>query len=220
MTEQGIVFLFSCAVGAFLGVFYDVFRILRIAFKPKWLVVFVQDIIFCIASSFIIILSVYYTNSGQVRLFGLTGCFLCFVLYHLTIGKFIMFVSAKIIEFVKQMLRLIYNITVKPVKIMILFIINLLKKYFKFMLKVFADIKNYIIYIHERGKISKMAGRGFDLYKKTKIPRENIKIINNINKANKNNGAEKPHLKKKGVTHEKNNAESRASYKINAKSAK
>ena len=40
MTEQGIVFLFSCIVGGLLGAFYDVFRIIRIAFNSKWLSVF------------------------------------------------------------------------------------------------------------------------------------------------------------------------------------
>ena len=182
MTEQGIVFLFSCVVGAFLGGFYDVFRILRIAFKPRWIIVFFQDIIFCVVSSFVIILSIYYTNSGQIRLFGLAGCFLCFVLYHLTVGKFIIFVSAKIIDFIKRMLRFIYNITVKPLKIAVLFSVRLMKKQAEFMLKKFKSIKIYAGYIYEREKLSKMAGRGFDLYGKTKIPRENIKAINKMHK--------------------------------------
>lgn len=187
ITEQSVIFLFSCVVGAFLGIFYDVFRILRVAFKPKWITVFFQDIIFCVISSFVIILSIYYTNSGQVRIFGLTGCFLSFVLYHLTVGKFIMFVSTKIIEFIKRMLRFIYSITVKPLKIMILFIIKIINKQIRFVKRVFSNAKNYIGYANERKKISKMAGRGFNLYEETKISKENMKIINKINKPDKAN---------------------------------
>ena len=190
MTEQGIVFLFSCVVGVLLGAFYDVFRILRVAFKPKWVVVFFQDIIFCVVSSLVIILSIYYTNSGQVRLFGLTGCFLGFVLYHLTIGKFIMFISTKIIEFIRRLLRVIYNLTVRPLKIAVLFILNFIKKQAGFMSKLFGSVKSHAGDLYERKKTFKLAANGFNLYREVKIPRENRKIINEINKINKKSGKE------------------------------
>lgn len=181
MTEQGIVFLFSCAVGFSLGCFYDVFRIFRIAFNPKWLVVFFQDIFFCVVSALVIILSIYYTNSGRVRIFGLAGCFLFFVLYYLTVGRFMMFLSKKIIDFIKRMLNFLYSITIKPMKSLILFIVAIAKKQAGYIAEIYLRIKNSLVYASELRNMSRTAGRGFDLYSdsKTRISKGNMKLIKN-----------------------------------------
>ncbi|MCL2773675.1 MAG: spore cortex biosynthesis protein YabQ [Oscillospiraceae bacterium] len=176
MTAQGIVFLFSCVVGAFLGVFYDVFRIIRIAFNSKWVSVFFQDFIFCIFSAVSIILLVYYTNSGIVRWFSLFGCFLCFVLYHLTIGRFIIFVSKKIIDFIKMILRFIKKITITPMKIAILFIIKQLKYLIQFIFRQSVKTKNNMYYKSEKRKISHDASYGFGLYRLYKSKKTPIYI--------------------------------------------
>ena len=170
MAEQSIVFLFSCIVGTFLGLFYDVFRIVRIAFNSKWISVFFQDLIFCIFSAFSVILLVYYTNSGIVRWFSLLGCFLCFVLYHLTIGRLIMFISRKIIDFIKKILRFLKKITIIPIKMAILFIIRLLKRFIKFTFKLMKAIRGNIYYKGEKRRILKSASYGFGLYKHKKMP--------------------------------------------------
>jgi len=181
MTEQGIVFLFSCVVGGFLGAFYDVFRIIRIAFNSKWLSVFFQDLIFCIFSAISVILLVFYTNSGTVRWFSLLGCFICFVLYHLTIGKIIIFMAGKIIAFIKKVLKFIYKITVIPVIKTVLFILKLLKKLSGFMLKTFDRAKGGVYYKNEKRKIIRDSSRGFDLYKpKSKPDRKTAKNIAEI----------------------------------------
>jgi len=169
LTEQSIVFLFSCVVGGLLGAFYDVFRIIRIAFNSKWLSIFFQDLIFCVLSAFSIILLVYYTNSGKVRWFSLFGCFTCFVVYHLTIGRFIMFVSKKIIDFIKKVLRFLYKITVIPLKMTVLFILKQIKRLCKFILKTLKITKSRLYYASEKRKMNKSASRGFGLYKNIRV---------------------------------------------------
>ena len=170
MTEQGFVFLFSCAVGIFLGAFYDIFRIIRIAFNSRWLSIFFQDFIFCIISALSVILLVFYTNSGTVRWFSLVGCFLCFLVYHLTVGKFIMFMAKKIIDFIKRVLNFIKSITVVPAVKLILFIIKLLKKFSCFMLERFKAAREYNYYKKEMSAAKREASRGFNLYKYKKVP--------------------------------------------------
>jgi len=165
MTEHGIVFLFSCIVGASLGAFYDVFRIIRIAFNSKWLSIFFQDLIFCIFSAVSIILLIFYTNSGTVRWFSLLGCFMCFVLYHLTVGRLIMFVSKKIIDFIRKVLRFLYKITIIPLKMLVLFILKQIKRLFKFILSMLGMAKSSLYYANEKQKISKNASKGFGIYK-------------------------------------------------------
>ena len=147
-----------------MGAFYDVFRIIRIAFNSKWLSIFFQDLIFCVLSAFSIILLVFYTNSGTVRWFSLLGCFICFVLYHMTIGRFIMFVSKKIIDFIRKVLRFIYKITVLPLKTAVLFILKQLKRLLKFILKSFKITKGNLYYGYEKRRIAKSASKGFGLY--------------------------------------------------------
>jgi len=164
MAAQGIVFLFSCAVGAILGVVYDVFRIIRIAFNSKWISVFFQDFIFCIFSAVSVILLVYYTNSGIVRWFSLFGCFLCFVLYHMTVGILIMFVSRKIIDFIKKVLKFLKKITVTPIKMTVLFIINQLKRFSTFIFRLHMRIRHNLYYRTEKRKFSNSASYGFGLY--------------------------------------------------------
>ena len=169
VTEQGIVFLFSCVVGGLLGAFYDVFRIIRIAFGSKWLSVFFQDLIFCVFSAFSIILLVFYTNSGTVRWFSLFGCFVCFVLYHMTVGRLIMFVSKKIIDFIKKVLKFIYKITVIPLKIAVLFIFKQIKRLCKFTLKTFKKTKSHVYYKNQKRRLSQSASKGFELYKNYRV---------------------------------------------------
>ena len=176
MTEQSIVFLFSCVVGGFLGAFYDVFRIIRIAFNSKWLAVFFQDLIFCVLSAISIILLVFYTNSGTVRWFSLLGCVMCFALYHVTIGRLIMFVSKKIIDFIKKTLRFLYKITVIPVKTAILFIFSQIKRLLLFILKTLKKSKSRLYYENEKRKIGKNASKGFDLYRNAGKNNGNIDV--------------------------------------------
>ena len=163
ITEQGLVFLFSCAVGVFLGAFYDIFRIIRIAFNSRWLSIFFQDFIFCIFSAVSIILLVFYTNSGVVRWFALFGCFLCFLLYHLTVGRFIMFMARKIIDFISRVLNFIKSVTVVPAVRLALFVFKTLKQ-------LGRQAKRESYYSRQKNKARREASRGFGLYKYKKVP--------------------------------------------------
>jgi len=165
MTEQGLVFLFSCAVGVFLGAFYDVFRIIRIAFNSKWLSVFFQDFIFCIFSALSVILLVFYTNSGIVRWFSLVGCFASFMLYHLTVGRIIMLAAKKIIDFIKKILYFIRSITIVPAKKLIMLILKLIKNFSLFMFAQLKRAKKYLYYANKKNAAKRGASRGFNLYK-------------------------------------------------------
>lgn len=164
MEAHGIVFVFSCVVGTLLGVLYDVFRIIRIAFNSKWISVFIQDFLFCIFSALSIILLVYYTNSGIVRWFSLFGCFLCFVLYHMTVGRFIIFVSKKIIDFIRKVLDFLIKITIIPLKTAALFIVKQLRRLNKFIFRLCMRTQRSLYYKIEKRKISHSASYGFGLY--------------------------------------------------------
>lgn len=165
LNEQGFVFLFACFVGVALGVFYDIFRIARIAFNPRFIIVFIEDIIFSVGASAAVVLFVYYTNSGIIRWFALFGCVLAFAFYYFTVGKLVMYLSEKIIRIISAILKFIYNITFVPVRRMLKFIAKLFMRAIK---KIFAAIKNAhgkFIFSRKKKSFVSQASKGFGLYK-------------------------------------------------------
>ena len=107
ITEQSLAFLYSLLLGTLLCAIYDVFRIIRIAFGGKTLAVFIEDIVFSLASIVITFVFVIAFNNGELRFFVLIGEFLGFVFYYLTFGKLTMFFSKAIIKLIKKLIFII-----------------------------------------------------------------------------------------------------------------
>jgi len=81
-----------------------------------------------------------------------------------TIGRLVMFLSKKIIDFIKRVLRFLYKITVIPIKIAVLFILGQMKRLVGFILKMLKISKSNLHYENEKRKAGRNASRGFDLY--------------------------------------------------------
>ena len=115
VTVQTMIFLRALAVGAVLGVVYDLFRIFRMTVRCGTVHIFVQDCIyyfFCGLVTFSFMLS---SSAGQIRFFILLGELLGAVLYLTTLGVLVMKVSSGIIRFVRWLLGWIYKLTLQPV---------------------------------------------------------------------------------------------------------
>lgn len=91
VSEQCALFLLSVVLGIGIGVFYDVFRTLRIVFPPaaKKNAVFAEDIVFMVASGAAIFIYAAVLCRGQVRFFCVIGTILGFLLYIATVGSLI-----------------------------------------------------------------------------------------------------------------------------------
>ena len=112
--NQTMTFLMSVVLGAALSAFYDVFRILRIAFRtPKWVVV-IQDIIYFIICAVITFMFLLNNNYGMVRAFVIIGEILGWIIYYLTLGNLVIRLSKVIINFIKFALKLLFNIFIQP----------------------------------------------------------------------------------------------------------
>ncbi len=101
LSQQTIAFLWSVALGAGLGVFYDWFRIGRILRKKWWLTVFLEDLIFALASALVTAFCFTLTNYGQVRLFLLMGELLGFVVYFNTAGVLVVWQARQVARFLR-----------------------------------------------------------------------------------------------------------------------
>lgn len=102
LTRQCVFFLVSVLLGAAIGVFYDAFRIIRIAFRHNAVTVFFEDLLFCAVTCAASVLMIFCANYGIVRWFSLFGCVGGFLVYRETVGRAVVGAAQLIIGFVKK----------------------------------------------------------------------------------------------------------------------
>lgn len=172
ISNQTVLFLYSCLVGAAFGVFYDIFRILRVALPCNKYFIFVQDLLFwasCAVATFFFLL---ITNSGEIRGFMIFGELLGVIIYYFTIGSFVYKIAKTMIRFIRKLLFGILRVLLRPFA-------WLFRKMKKFILFLGSKIKNICkkllfkskIHLKDTGNIVYNLIRG----KKTKITRKSKK---------------------------------------------
>ena len=109
LSNQTATFLWSVALGAALGAFYDIFRILRLAFKtPKW-GVFVQDMLYFFAAAAFTFFFILEHNYGSMRGFILIGEISGWLLYYATAGMIVIKTAKSTIFLVKSFCRILFS---------------------------------------------------------------------------------------------------------------
>ena len=139
VSNQGLQFIYSLLLGTGLGIIYEVFRILRIAFNFKNIAIFIQDLVYFFIISPIIFVFLLNTTYGKVRIYILVGTFLGFLLYYFTLGVFVRKISVLIIGFIKLCLEKICRYIFTPI--------------FKFIQFIFMSIKKLLKHLQNRLKI-------------------------------------------------------------------
>ncbi len=114
--NQTYVFLWSVVIGAFLALVFDFFRILRRKGKTPNYIVYIQDIIYWIIVTLIIITSAFITNDGELRGYMFIGYILGAVIYIVSISKFILKISNIILDFIETRFKRFWTFCVKIVK--------------------------------------------------------------------------------------------------------
>lgn len=105
--EQLICFGYFISVGIIIGSIFDIFRIWRKTIHTSDIITNIQDILFCLITGIIIIISIFYFNNGELRLFIFIGIITGVIFYMLLISKYIMAISIKIINFIKKIVHLL-----------------------------------------------------------------------------------------------------------------
>jgi len=143
IAEQTVGFLWSVAFGALLGLFYDVFRIVRVAVRAPSVVVFFQDVAFWFLAGLCTFIFIFAVNAGELRLFLFLGILAGAVVYYFTLGMLVMAFARAVVSFVKRVLRLIFRVLSFPFRVLcrILgpFIAKNLKKIKKFFIYLFKS---------------------------------------------------------------------------------
>lgn len=102
-TQEQIFLIFSI-IGFFIGILFDVFRVLRKSFKTPDFITIIQDIIFVIISGIIIICNIVKINNGEIRLYIFIAIFIGMLIYSLTISKICVIILYEFVKICKKIL--------------------------------------------------------------------------------------------------------------------
>ena len=103
IADQTRLFLLALGLGFLLGIVYDLFRVVRMAFTMRRVGVFIQDVLFfltCAAATFLFLLAV---NQGEIRGFIIAGEGLGFLIYYFSFGLLAVRVSSFLVHAIHRL---------------------------------------------------------------------------------------------------------------------
>lgn len=112
--------------GMIIGIFFDVFRILRKSFQTPDIVTYIEDILFWLFTGVFLILVLFKFGDGQLRFYNIVGLFIGIIIYMLSISKFFIKINVTIIKFIKNIIYKIVKVILYPIK----FIFKIIRKMF------------------------------------------------------------------------------------------
>lgn len=116
ITNQVYVFFWSIIIGAALTLIFDFFRLMRRNKETRDLIVYIQDIFFWLIVAFVIIISAFITNSGELRGYMFIGYALGSMFYLLLFSKIILNIFGTIFDKIDLFFEKIISILKKFVK--------------------------------------------------------------------------------------------------------
>ena len=103
VTNQAYIFLIFVLNGIIIGIVFDFFRILRISFKTKDFVTYIEDFVFWCITGMILLYSIFIFNNGEIRFFMFLGVIIGIMLYMLMVSKYIIInIRKKVVKFNKK----------------------------------------------------------------------------------------------------------------------
>ncbi len=107
-------FLLSLGFGFIMGIFYDLFRIIRISISNGKIATIIFDILYCIFLCFSLFLFCLTINEGEVRFYLLAGAIAGFGVYYFSLGAIIFSFSERVVSFIKRRLKSVFNMIAFP----------------------------------------------------------------------------------------------------------
>ena len=114
LAQQTRGFLLSLGFGFIMGIFYDLFRIIRISISRGKVATIISDILYCIFLCFALFLFCLTINEGEIRLYLLLGAGAGFCVYYFSLGVIVFSLNEKIIGFIKKVFLRIFKILSFP----------------------------------------------------------------------------------------------------------
>ena len=158
---QAYLLLYSTLFGASLGVFYDVFFIMRRLLVPRkvlaGIVRFVGDLLLLVAAGIGLVLLCYYFNKGEVRFFTVLGLAAGFFVWRTVPSRIFILTASAFLRILFAIIRRILAPLVKIFK----YLVNILRKSIYSMQKVLAKIMIMVYNIRVKKTVLKRSRDGF-----------------------------------------------------------
>lgn len=107
--SQVQIFIFFFIIGIIIGIIFDIFKVLRKVFRTSDLFTFIEDFIFLLITSILIILGILKLNNGEIRFFLFLGIFFGILSYSLTLSNLCVIILYTFVGFCKKILYFIYS---------------------------------------------------------------------------------------------------------------
>ncbi len=147
IVEQVYIFLYAILAGAVAAFFYDILRIKRRAIRTGVVIISLEDIVYWFVAAVFLFITVYKSNSGEMRGFIFIGNILGVILYETLLSSLIITSSVMIINIIKIVLKFTWRILSYPIvflyrviSVPVAFIFRHLFRLIRFIAKKIAGI--------------------------------------------------------------------------------
>lgn len=147
IVEQVYIFLYAILAGGAAAFFYDILRIKRRAIRTGVFIISLEDIVYWFIAAVFLFITVYMSNSGEMRGFIFIGNIIGVILYETLLSSIIITSSVMIINIIKIILKFIGRVLSYPVILLyrlisvpIAFVFRHLFRLFRFIAKKIAGI--------------------------------------------------------------------------------
>ena len=82
-------FFIFIILGIIISFIFDIFRILRKKFKTSNFITYIEDILFWVISGFLIMISIFRFNNGELRFYLFIGLSIGILIYILLLTKLV-----------------------------------------------------------------------------------------------------------------------------------
>lgn len=109
VSEQLQLFSLSCLLGIPVGLFYDIFRIIRIILPHNSLATALEDVLFFAVYAIFIMSFTFAAARAEFRMYFIFGNIIGFLFYYFTAGKIITGISLRLSIAIKKFIRRIHT---------------------------------------------------------------------------------------------------------------
>ena len=120
-SNQFGLFLMYISTGILISLLFDIFRASRRTIKTSDIVTYIEDIIFWILATLLLLYITFILNSGNIRLFNFIGLALGGILYYFTVSKYFIKIMVTILNFTKKVFIKIFSFILIPLKLFLKF---------------------------------------------------------------------------------------------------
>ncbi len=111
---EAAVFGYALLTGVALGVYYDLYRILRRIFRWGYAMIVAQDILFWVTGAIGVFFSSMIATGGRLRIFYVLTALAGWGIYALTLGRLLMKLVDGVVRIVGGILSLLNRMLIRP----------------------------------------------------------------------------------------------------------